>query len=277
MASYDALRYASIGQYVPGRTLVHRLDPRAKVLLFALLVGAVAAATSYAANLILLLLVASIGILADVSPAQVWRMIRPVLPIIILFALLQLFLYQPREQSYRVLFSWQGVRITDINLRLVIISLLRLVDLLILVSVLTRTTTISALIFALLRLAAPLAKLGLPAESLAMIGAIALRFVPILGEQMESIMMAQAARGLPIESAGRWRIGRNARRVALMIIPLFVDAYRRSEEMALAMRARCYHTGGRRTHLNRYHWQRCDTISLIGVVFFVLVAFVFGS
>ncbi len=93
-------------------------------------------------------------------------------------------------------------------------------------------------------------------------GTIALRFLPILGEQLESIGQAQASRGVSHEAQSRWRVVRNARQLAALIVPLFVDVYRRSEEMVMAMQARCYQGGKGRTHLNELHFAGADYLAL---------------
>ncbi|MFH1085180.1 MAG: energy-coupling factor transporter transmembrane component T [Chloroflexota bacterium] len=261
MASDDVLRHISIGQYIPGDSLVHRLDPRAKLIALGVLLVAVVAATGYVNNVVLLAFLLGVTLAARLPLGYTLGAVRPALPIILVLALFQLVFYTGGADA-RTLLALGPVRITDEGLRLVIVSLLRFLDLLLLTSLLTNTTTTGALTHGLERLLAPLNALRLPGHELAMVGAIALRFVPILGEQAEAILKAQASRGVAQGGGSRWAMAANARRIAGVIIPLFVDAYRRSDELALAMQARCY-TGGRgRTHLVELRLRPADYLVL---------------
>ena len=163
-----------------------------------------------------------------------------------------------------MLLSWGFLRISTEAVRMVIVSLMRFLDLLFLTSLLTNTTPSSGLIYGAESLMRPLSAIGLPGHEVALIGAIALRFLPILGEQLESIMQAQASRGVSHQAQGRFRMIRNARQLATLIIPLFVEAYRRSEELMLAMQARCYQGGKGRTHLVAPQLVPSDYAAVIG-------------
>jgi energy-coupling factor transport system permease protein len=262
---FDTLRHISIGQYLPGDTTIHRLDPRVKLLAFALLVVATVVATTYVSNVVLLAAVLALVGLARLPLGYLLANIKPALPIIVLFALMQLFFYGAAPGD-RILLQWWVLRISSGGVRLVIVSLLRFLDLILLTSLLTNTTTTGALTQGLERLLAPLDALHLPGHELALVGAIALRFVPILGEQLESIMKAQASRGVAARPASRWNLSANARRAARLIIPLFVDAFRRSEEMVLAFQARCYRGGHGRSHLVQLKLGVIDSIALFGAV-----------
>jgi len=167
------------------------------------------------------------------------------------------------------------VEITDAAVRVVIVSLMRFVDLLFLTSLLTNTTTTSALTHGIESLLRPLSAIGLPGHELAMVGSIALRFVPILGEELESITQAQASRGVRPAKASRLRFIDTARHTATLIIPLFVDVFRRAEEMTLAMQARCYRGGKGRTQLVQYRltgidYGACGAVLAILIVIMVL-------
>jgi energy-coupling factor transport system permease protein len=250
MAFDDALRHVTIGQYIPTGSAVHRLDPRAKLLATLILGVAIILAASYTTNVALLALVLALVGLSRLPLRYIVSGVKPALPIIIVLALMQLLFYGvgPNPAS-RVLVDWGPIRISTEGVRLVVVSLLRFLELLFLTSLLTNTTTTGDLTHGMESLMRPFSAVGLPGHELAMVGSIALRFLPILGEQLESILQAQASRGVRQSAAGRWQMLENARRIARMIIPLFVDAYRRSEEMILAMQARCYRGGRGRTHL----------------------------
>ncbi len=262
MAGYEGLRYASLGQYIPLDSPIHRADPRVKLVGAALLTIAVAIATTYSANLLLFVAIFALLKWARLRARDALLSVRPALAFILLLAAMQLLFYNGPEAQTKVLVAWGPLRISVASLRVVAVSLVRFVDLVFLTSLLLNTTTASALTYGLERLLAPLDALGLPGHELSMVGAIALRFIPILGEALETIVQAQASRGASLGGRSRWQFLQNARRMAALIVPLFVEAYRRAEEMTLAMQARCYRGGRGRTHLIRYRLNRGDYAAL---------------
>jgi len=270
MAGLEGLRHVSIGRYVPRDSPVHRLDPRVKVGGLGVLVMLVAVLSGISGLAMLTLAMLALTLLARIGLRYMWSSIRPALPIIIVLLLLQL-LYTPAQPDDRILLAWGAIRLTWPALRLVIVALLRFAALMLTVGVLTGSTTSGALIRGVEGLLRPLVRLGLPAHELALVGSVALRFLPLLGEQLESIAMAQASRGLA-ETRGRWHLVANARRVAQTIVPLFVDVYRRSEELALAMQARCYNGGKGRTHLIEQHLVGQDWLALAALTLLAALA-----
>ena len=261
MASYDGLRHISIGQYLPTGSYVHRVDSRIKLGVALLVVVCVAVAGSYTANLLLLLAILGLVALSRLSLGYVLAGLRPALPVIAVLAFFQLLVGRVGADE-PLLISWGFLKITSGGIRLVLVSLSRFVVLLCVTSLLTSTTTTSELTHGIESVLRPFSRAGLPGHELALVGAIALRFLPILGEQLESIMQAQASRGADVGTGGRLAFVRNARRVAAVIVPLFVDAYRRAEEMTLAMRARCYGGGRGRTRLVALSLGRRDYFAL---------------
>lgn len=262
MAGYEGLRYASLGEYIPIDSPLHRADPRTKLLGLGLLVIAAAVAKTYSANLLLFLTTLALVKAARLSARSLLASVRAAWPFIAILSLMQLLFYSGADATARLFWAWGPMRLSAASLRVVTVSLLRFVDLVFLTGLLLNTTSASALTYGLERLLAPLDALGLPGHELAMVGAIALRFIPILGEAMEGILQAQISRGAILTARSRWQFLRNARRVAALIVPLFVEAYRRAEETALAMQARCYHGGRGRTHLIRYHLRWGDYAAL---------------
>jgi len=267
MAIYDALRHITIGQYLPTGSFVHQLDPRAKIVGLVLLGVAAIIDTSYTLNAALLLLLAVLIRLGRLPLRYILSSIAPALPIIVVLAALQ-FLFYGRSYAglggpSRILISWGPILVSTASVRLVVVSLMRFLNLLFLTSLLTNTTTVTALTHGVEGLLRPLSRIGLPSHEIALVGAIALRFLPILGEQLESITKAQAARGVAVDAKSRWHPISNARRLAGLIVPLFVDAYRRSEEMISAMLARCYQGGKGRTHLVELTLALPDYLALI--------------
>jgi energy-coupling factor transport system permease protein len=261
VASLESLRHVSIGRYVPVDSPVHRLDPRIKVGGFGVIVLLVAVVGQLGGLALLLVGSLALVLLAGLDLRDIWRGLRPALPIILVLLVLQL-VYTPTQPGDRVLLEWGKLRLGWPAVRLALVSLLRFAALMLAVALLMGATTVGALTRGVEGLLRPLTRLGLPAHELALVGAVALRFLPLLGEQLESIAMAQASRGLA-ESQGRWQMVANARRTAQLIVPLFVDVYRRSEELALAMQARCYNGGKGRTHLLIDRFARRDWVALL--------------
>jgi len=260
------LRHVTIGQYLPGETIIHRLDPRVKITIALLFIVAMTLNTSYLANIILLAICLVLIGLSRIPLHYALGVIRPVLPLIVVLALLQLFFYGdvPVTSSLPVvtLVEWGAVRITTSGVQLVVISLLRFVDLLLLTSILTNATPMAHLSYGLEDMLWPLSKLGVPAHELSLVGTIALRFVPILAEQLETIMKAQASRGANLGVGNRFNFVRTTRSILVLIVPLFLEAFRRAEDLMVAMSARCYVGGKGRTRLVQFRMHLMDYLFL---------------
>jgi len=272
MEDFEFLRYVTIGQYLPGDSIIHRLDPRTKLSVFLFLTLAVTFSLSYAANVILLVVTLLLVLLAGIPLGYIFSGLKPALPIIIVLAILQLLFYgeayTPYGMETRTLFQWGWIHITNGSVQLVIVSMLRFVELLFLTSLLTNTTPLTELTYGMESMLRPFSRLGLPAQELSLVGTIALRFVPLLAEQLEAILKAQASRGASVAHQGKLRFVTTARQVAALIVPLFVDAFRRAEDLIVAMQARCYVGGRGRTSFVRLQFARVDYIVLaIGLAF----------
>ena len=269
MRNMESLRHISIGQHTPGVSLVHRLDPRAKLLSFLWLVGAVTFCSSYATHSILVITSLVLLQLAGMSLRHVLSTIKPVIPLILFFALLQLFFSGGQGGSDAALWQWRTIRITHTGIRLVTISLARLLELLTLVSLLTNTTAISQLAHGIELLLRPLERIGVPGHGISLIFTIAFRFLPLLALEFETISKAQASRGAGLMTEGRWRFVRTTRRLLALFVPLFMNALRRAENLITAMEARCYlPAGSARTHLIQLEWTRRDAIITWGTALF---------
>jgi len=246
MSEFSAFRHITIGQYLPYGSLVHRLDPRFKLVMFAVLVATVASADSYGASLLLLIALLTVVYLSRVPVRYALQGLRPALPWIAIFATLQLFFYKGRygAEVCSVIWSWGFTNISTCGLRLVTLMVPRLLEFMILISLLTLTTSTTELTHGLERLLSPLNRLRFPAHELAMVFTIALRFVPTLAEELEKIMKAQASRGADFGEQGRLRFIQRTRTLIPLLVPLFLSALRRAEDLSLAMEARGY-VGGR--------------------------------
>ncbi len=272
MESFDFLRHVTIGQYLPGDSFVYRLDPRAKITMVLLLAVAVTFTGSWTGHLALLGVTIVLIALAHLPFRYLLSGLKPALPFIAFLALMQLFFYSramvPAGRVSVLLWQWGWLRLTSGSLLATFVSLARLVELLFLVSMLTNTTSMTGLTHGMEGMLRPFVPLGLPAHELSLIGTIALRFVPVLGEQMETILKAQASRGADLQLSGRWRFIQSTRQMVVLLVPLFLNTLLRAEDLVLAMEARCYLGGKGRTSLVRLRLGGLDYAALaLGVVF----------
>ena len=239
----------TLGQFFPGESPLHRLDPRAKLILtFSMIVG-VFLADSYPAYALFFLYVLGAARLSRIPIKLMLKGLKAVYFIIALTFVLNAFF----GAGQTVLFHWQFLTITQEGLRIAMFMALRLMLLVFGTQLLTLTTSPIALTDGLERLFSPLAKIGFPAHEMAMMMSIALRFIPTLLEEADKIMKAQTARGADFETGN---LMARAKAMIPLLVPLFVSAFRRADELALAMEARCYRGGEGRTRLRvlKYTW-----------------------
>lgn len=248
------LKDITLGQYFPGTTLAHRLDPRTKLLAVVCYIVAIFSCHSvwgYGAAALTLILSARI---AKVSAKALLRGLRPVLFIVVFTAVLNLF-YTPGE----VLWTWWKLKITREGAVTAVAMVARITLLITGTFLLTYTTSPIRLTDGLESLLKPLKKLRVPVHELAMMMSIALRFIPTLIEETDKIMSAQRARGADFESGG---LVQRAKALIPLLVPLFVSAFRRADELATAMECRCYHGGEGRTKLHVLRFAARDYLAL---------------
>jgi energy-coupling factor transport system permease protein len=256
----------TLGQFYPGDSPLHRLDPRSKlVLTFALIVG-VFLADSYPAYALFFAYVLGAARLSGIPLKLMLKGLKAVYFIIALTFVLNAFF----GAGQTVLFHWQFLTITREGLRTAVFMALRLMLLVLGTQLLTLTTSPIALTDGLERLMSPLARIGFPAHEMAMMMSIALRFIPTLLEEADKIMKAQTARGADFETGN---LMARAKAMIPLLVPLFVSAFRRADELALAMEARCYRGGANRTRLRVLRYTRLDAwaalsmaLLLVGVI-----------
>lgn len=254
------LKDITIGQFFPGHSVVHRLDPRTKILLtlaFIVLVFLIQNIVSFGIAIIFLV---TVILTAKIPVKIVLKGIKPILPLVIFTAILNIFFI-----SGTPLVQWWIFTISREGLRLAVLMSIRIICLIAGASLLTYTTSPIALTDAIERLFKPLKAVHFPVHEMAMMMTIALRFIPTLIEETDKIMSAQKARGADLETGG---IIRRARALIPILIPLFVSAFRRAEELALAMECRCYQGGEGRTKMKQLHFARLD---LFATLIFTLV------
>jgi len=268
MEDFELLRNVTIGQYFPTGSPLHRLDPRVKIIGVVALVSALVAVHSAAGVLVGLVITLALLALARVNVRFALGGLAPALPILLFLAALQLvFGWGARSSDCYPLWSWWILNVTTCSVQAVVVLLARFVALILLTSLLTFTSTLSELARGIEWLLRPLQRLGVPADELAMVFTIALRFVPTLALEMEKLLKAQAARGANIQS-GSNPVART-RQLLPVLIPLFVNTLRRSDELTAALEARGYVGGAKRTHYVRLHLRRADVMALflgVGVI-----------
>ena len=255
---------AAVGQYMPGDSFMHRLDPRTKMLTsLGVVIGLFVVSEPWAYALLALPIM--LGIMVSQVPFKlITRSLRPLMFIMVLTFALHLFM-DPGE----AIFSIGRITATYEGLRLGLITVVRLALLIMATSIVTLTTSPIALTDGLERLLKPFARLGLPAHELAMMMTIALRFIPTLLEETDKIMKAQMARGADFESGN---LIKRARNMIPILVPLFVSAFRRADELAMAMESRCYHGGKGRTRMKTLRMQGIDFLALfLGAAFLAAI------
>ena len=248
----------TLGQYFPGDSFLHRLDPRMKLIITLALIVLVFFVKGLIGYALLYGLIIGCAAFSRISPKFLIKGMKPILFIIALtFVLNALF-----ASGDTVWLNWGFLTITREGVTNAVFMALRLVFLMICTQLMTLTTSPIALTDALERLMKPLKKIGFPAHELAMMMSIALRFIPTLLEETDKIMKAQSARGADFETGN---LLRRAKAMVPLLVPLFVSAFRRADELALAMEARCYHGGRNRTRMKQLHMSRLDVYAALAV------------
>ena len=232
----------TIGQYFPGNSVIHRLDSRVKLLLDILYLVILFTAQSYTGILIAMLFMVICYILARIKLIMILKSIKPILPLMIVTGLLNMLFIKGEEP----LFQWWIISVYPEGIRMALFMLMRVVALIVGMSLLTYTTSPIMLTDAIERLLSPLKKVRFPVHELSMMMTIALRFIPTLVEETDKIMSAQKARGAELDSGG---LMKKAKSLIPILIPLFVSAFKRANELAVAMECRCYRGGDGRTRL----------------------------
>lgn len=266
------LKDITIGQYFPGKSIIHRLDPRFKIIITAVFITMLFCADNFIGLAVGVSFLFISFILSEIPLKLMMKSLKPIIPIIIFTTILNLFFLEG------VTFIKLGpVRITYEGLETSAFMIIRIIALIMGSSLLTYTTSPITLTDAIERLLSPLRVIKLPVHELAMMMTIALRFIPTLIEETDKIMSAQKARGADMESGG---LIQRAKALTPILIPLFVSAFRRAEELALAMECRCYRGGDGRTRLKQLKSDASDFSALaISFIFLDIVIFlniVFG-
>lgn len=246
------LKDITLGQFFPGDTIAHRLDPRTKLLLVVLFIVALFQAKGWVAYGILTLTVAVCMTVSHISARNIFKGLKPMIFILALTGVLNIFYTGGTPILPGWIITWEGIARA-------IQMVLRIVLLITGTFLLTYTTSPIALTDGLELLLNPLKKLRFPVHEMTIMMSMALRFIPTLIEETDKIMSAQKARGADFETGS---LMDRAKALLPVLVPLFVSAFRRADELAVAMESRCYHGGEGRTRMKQLIFQGRDYIAL---------------
>ena len=253
------LKNITLGQYFPGESFIHRLDPRTKLLATIALIAFVFVAQGFSGFLLIAAFVLACAASTGIHLKFLIRGLKPIFFIIIFTFILNLFFQTTGNELVHVGF----IRITDTGLRMASFMAVRLILLVVSSQLLTLTTSPISLTDGLETLFRPLEAIHFPAHEIAMMMSIALRFIPPLMDEADKIMKAQKARGANFETGS---IIARAKAMVPLLVPLFVGAFRRAEELALAMDARCYRGGAGRTRMKQLRFGKIDLLAALALL-----------
>jgi energy-coupling factor transport system permease protein len=254
----------TLGQYIPGESVLHRLDPRSKIIWTALLMVAVFMINTWQEYVVMGAFIAILLIISGIPVKQSLKGLKPLLLILAITAVLNIFFVRgtPLAKLGPVAITYEGI-ISAVML------FLRLVMLVVAASLMTLTTTPMAMTDGIERMMKPLERIGVPAHEIAMMMSIALRFIPTLMEETERIMKAQASRGADFDTGN---LLKRVKSFIPVLVPLFVSAFKRADELAEAMESRCYRGSKGRTRLKQIRFTMLDLkASLAGGLFLILL------
>ena len=261
------LRDITIGQYYPVNSVLHRLDPRVKLVSTLIYIVSLFVFDSIIGYVIAAIFLAS---MIKLSQVPFRFMVKGLKPVVVLLCITLFFnlIFTPGE----AVFSIWIITVTREGIQLAVRMGIRLVFLVIGASLMTLTTTPNQLTDGLERLLKPLNRIHVPVHEISMIMSIALRFIPILLDETDKIMKAQTARGADFESGG---LVRKVKAMVPLLVPLFISAFRRANDLAMAMEARCYHGGEGRTQMKPLIYQKRDYVAYGIVWAYLAVSIVF--
>ncbi len=242
----------TIGQYIPGESFIHKLDPRTKILISFLFIISLFIIDKFVGYIFIVAFLALVVYIAKISPRYLYKGLKPVFLLIALTAILNIFMLK----EGRLIFHIGFIKIYESGIRTAFFMAIRLILLIMGTSVLTLTTSPIELTDGIERLLKPIGKEI--AHELAMMMTIALRFIPTLIDETDKIMKAQKARGADFENGG---LIKKAKSLIPLLVPLFISSFRRADELAMAMEARCYRGGSGRTRMKVLKFSSKDLIA----------------
>lgn len=264
------IRDITIGQYYPSNSILHRLDPRVKIMCTLLYLISLFLFKNIWGYGIATIFLIGVIVLSKVPFKYIVKGLRPVVVLLMITVLFNLFL----TSNGKVIVEFGVLKITDEGLKFAIFMAIRLIYLILGSSIMTFTTTPNALTDGIESLLSPLGIIKVPVHEIAMMMSIALRFIPILLEETDKIMKAQIARGADLENGN---IVKKAKAMIPILVPLFVSAFRRANDLAMAMEARCYQGGAGRTKMKPLKYQYKDYLAYLFVGAYVVLAIWIGN
>lgn len=249
------LKDITIGQFFPGDSIIHRLDPRFKIIITLVYIVMLFTGDSIACLAVGAVFTAAAVMMSKIPFEMFLKSIKPIFPFLLLTAVMNIIFVRTGD----VLFEWNFIKITADGINISVLMIIRITLLIMGSSLLTYTTSPITLTDAIERLLSPLKKIKVPVHELAMMMSIALRFIPTLIEETDKIMSAQKARGAEIDTGSFMTRARN---MISILVPLFISAFRRADELATAMECRCYNGGEGRTRLRQLKSAPRDYIAL---------------
>ena len=264
------IRDITIGQYYPAKSILHRLDPRTKLVATLLYLISLFLFDGFAGYIVATVFLVSIIKLSKVPFKFIVKGLKPIIMLLMITVLFNLFL----TRSGEVLFSFWIFTVTSGGLHTAVFMAMRLIYLILGSSIMTFTTTPNELTDGIEKLLGPLRKIHVPVHEIAMMMSIALRFIPILLEETDKIMKAQIARGADLESGN---IIQKAKAMIPILVPLFVSAFRRANDLAMAMEARCYRGGDGRTKMKPLVYHKRDYVAYTITILYVVIAVLVGK
>lgn len=263
------IRDITIGQYYPAESRIHRLDPRVKIVCTLLFLVSLFIQNSLLGYVIATIYLGTVIHLSKVPLKYIVKGLKPVVILLLFTVIMNLFL----TRSGDLLVHFWIFTITEGGLRTSVFMAIRLMYLVAGSSIMTFTTSPNGLTDGMEKLLHPLNRLNVPVHEVAMMMSIALRFIPILLEETDKIMKAQQARGADFESGN---IIQRAKAMVPILVPLFVSAFRRANDLAMAMESRCYHGGEGRTKMKPLQYKSRDRIAYMLTLIYLVVIFVVG-
>ena len=258
------IKNITIGQYIPGDSYVHKLDPRIKIILSMLFVIGLFLINDFRGYIFIIPFVFFIILISKLKFQYIYKGLKPIFILLMITGLLNIFMIQGKT----LWFTFSIISIYKEGIYTATFMMLRLVFLIVGTSVLTLTTSPIELTDGIEKLLNPFKKIGVPAHELAMMMTIALRFIPTLIDETDKIMKAQMARGADFETGN---IFTRAKNLIPLLVPLFISSFRRADELAMAMEARCYRGGEGRTRMKQLKMTYKDVIAtLIFLIFLTL-------
>lgn len=257
----------TIGQYIPGESFVHKLDPRLKILISLLFIVDLFLVNNFNGYFFVLIFILATILIANLPFKYVYKGLKPIFAIILITAILNIFMTTGENR----IFHFGFINVYKEGLITAAFMIVRLVFLIMGTSILTLTTSPIELTDGIENLLNPFKRIGIPAHELAMMMTIALRFIPTLMDETDKIMKAQMARGADFESGN---LVKRAKSLIPILVPLFISSFRRADELAMAMESRCYKGGEGRTRMKQLKITKRDYFaSLVFALLFVITIF----